>query len=985
MKHHSKKVTRLALSALSAAAFTLFAGQAQALGLGRLSVQSALGDALRAEIDVTSLTPEEASSLQVRIGSPETYRAAGVDYHPALAGARISLARRPDGRPFLRLASDRVVTEPFVDIILELNWASGRLVREYTLLLDPPRNLAQGPAAATPAQVATAPQPAAAAPNLSTPASQPPAAPATAVAVTSPVPAAPAAPAAALPPAPAPSVAAPTPPPAVAAAAPVRPAAPPSARAVEARPAATPPVSRPARSAATASAAKPGEVRVRSGDTLSGIARRVQPDGVSLDQLLVTMYRANPEAFAGENMNRLRAGAVLRVPDAEQAQSLAAGEARSIIIAQSADFNAYRRRLADNVAQAPTGSSRQAGGRVQASIDDRKQASAPTPDKLKLSQGAVKASAPEASISQQAAAKDAKSREAELSKNLEDLKKVQGAATAVASASATAGAKAAAAAPGTVTAAAPAPAPTLPGPAITTGKSLPSSPAAQAGSAPATGSPTPTSTTSTPVAPVTPATAVAAASASLPTPDSPMVAASSAPTVVAAASAPAAPRDMDKASAPASATAKAAPPASAVEEPSLMDTLLESPFVLPVAAGLAALLAGFGMYRVRQRSKKAASETSFMESRLQPDSFFGQSGGQRVDTSDSAAGAAGAVSSSANYSLSQLDAIGDVDPVAEADVYLAYGRDLQAEEILKEAMRTDPNRLAVRTKLLEVYAKRRDSKGFEVLASQLFTLTRGEGPDWQRAQELGRSVDPENPLYNAGGQPPGALDDSAFSEPLGTSTMPHSVMPATPFRDSAMRAEPVNAAAAGQDVDIDLSFEPEPAPTQARARENVVDVDIDLPFGDEPAARTSSYSQSGQVDVPIDVAVDVPFDVPSKPVMAEPQAKASLGASDTAMAYDISDISLDLDPPPKAVSRAAAAADVTDVRPSGFVDLSGLPDDPDSQFNDDGDPLERKLDLADEFRQIGDLEGARDLLNEVIEAADGPMKQKAQTMLDSLG
>jgi pilus assembly protein FimV len=62
------------------------------------------------------------------------------------------------------------------------------------------------------------------------------------------------------------------------------------------------------------------------------------------------------------------------------------------------------------------------------------------------------------------------------------------------------------------------------------------------------------------------------------------------------------------------------------------------------------------------------------------------------------------------YSLSQLDAIGDVDPVAEADVYLAYGRDLQAEEILKEAMRSSPERLAIRTKLLEVYAKRRDTK-----------------------------------------------------------------------------------------------------------------------------------------------------------------------------------------------------------------------------------------------------------------------------------
>ena len=101
-----------------------------------------------------------------------------------------------------------------------------------------------------------------------------------------------------------------------------------------------------------------------------------------------------------------------------------------------------------------------------------------------------------------------------------------------------------------------------------------------------------------------------------------------------------------------------------------------------------------------------------------------------------------------SYSLSQLDAIGDVDPVAEADVYLAYGRDLQAEEILKEAMRSSPDRMAIRTKLLEVYAKRRDTKGFELLATLSFcALTRGTGEDWAKAQELGSQIDPDNPRF----------------------------------------------------------------------------------------------------------------------------------------------------------------------------------------------------------------------------------------------
>ena len=103
-----------------------------------------------------------------------------------------------------------------------------------------------------------------------------------------------------------------------------------------------------------------------------------------------------------------------------------------------------------------------------------------------------------------------------------------------------------------------------------------------------------------------------------------------------------------------------------------------------------------------------------------------------------------------SYSLSQLDAIGDVDPVAEADVYLAYGRDLQAEEILKEAMRGNPERMAIRTKLLEVYAKRRDTKGFELLATQLYSLTQGEGEDWAKAQELGPADRSRQPAVPAG-------------------------------------------------------------------------------------------------------------------------------------------------------------------------------------------------------------------------------------------
>ena len=126
------------------------------------------------------------------------------------------------------------------------------------------------------------------------------------------------------------------------------------------------------------------------------------------------------------------------------------------------------------------------------------------------------------------------------------------------------------------------------------------------------------------------------------------------------------------------------PAPAPVEEPGFLDGLMDDPLLPLAGGGLLALLLGYGAYRVVQRRKQNSGvDSSFLESRIQPDSFFGASGGQRVDTANSEM----TTGSSMAYSPSQLDAGGDVDPVAEADVYLAYGRDLQAEEILKEAVR----------------------------------------------------------------------------------------------------------------------------------------------------------------------------------------------------------------------------------------------------------------------------------------------------------
>jgi pilus assembly protein FimV len=147
LKRKLKFSGRFALTSV-AASLLLASPLASALGLGRLSVQSSLGEVLRAEIEVTSLTPKSKPACASASRPPSPIAPANVDYNPVLPSTRASFEKRADGRLFVRLVSDRGVQEPFVDVILEISWATGRLVREYTLLFDPPATIRAG---ATPA------------------------------------------------------------------------------------------------------------------------------------------------------------------------------------------------------------------------------------------------------------------------------------------------------------------------------------------------------------------------------------------------------------------------------------------------------------------------------------------------------------------------------------------------------------------------------------------------------------------------------------------------------------------------------------------------------------------------------------------------------------------------------------------------------------------------------------------------------------------
>ena len=378
-------------------------------------------------------------------------------------------------------------------------------------------------------------------------------------------------------------------------------------------------------------------------------------------------------------------------------------------------------------------------------------------------------------------------------------------------------------------------------------------------------------------------------------------------------------------------------------------------------------------WRVVQRRRNGAGmDSSFLESRLQPDSFFGASGGQRVDTRDGRPSAGG--SSSMVYSPSQLDAAGDVDPVAEADVYLAYGRDMQAEEILKEALRTHPARIGVHRKLAEIYAKRRDARALEAIASEAYGVVMGEGPDWEAITSLGSELEPDNPLYKPGGAP--VVRPVAAAAPqrrFGADTEPQTAQ-LNDRRDS----KPDSSS-----IPLDLELDLDDAPVRAGSTDSTLPP-IDshrakLDHDERPAAAVAAVVAATSAAIPLDIDLDL--DTPPK---AGPPAALAAAATATVA------------PPPKTEAREPPAPEPYVASKSGMIDfdMAALSVDPDSRSgaepkteqleDDDEDPLATKLALAQEFHAIGDTEGARTLVKEVIDEAQGSLRMRAERFLAEL-
>ena len=970
------------VAVLSCLAFTPLISVAA--GLGKITVLSGLGQPLRAELDVQA-TRDETVGMTARLASQELFRQAGVDYASALLDLRFTVEKRANGKSVVKVTSSKPVNEPFLDFLVEINWPAGRLVREYTFLLDPPEvsaKLAGRPASVVDAKVVAAIPGGVAEP---TPRSSPPAKPV-----------------------------------------------------AEAKP-------------ATVSKADPGSAGgeahvVQRGETLRKIASENLPEGISLEQMLIGLYKKNPDAFVGSNVNRLKTGAILSIPDKSALEAVSPAEAHKMYVAQANDWNAYRQKLASAAAQGPAkaeGGGQLSSGKIAPKVEDKAAPAEPPKDQVKLSktevagQAASSTKSSENEIAKEKALREAESRLVLLEKNVSDLQKLLDAKNEKL-------------------------AELQKQSSLVKEESKPLAPVAAAPKAPEEAKP------------VEPPKAVEAPKPEpeplkVPEPVKPVE--------------PVPPVEPVKPVEPVPPIEQVPP--SPNPEPGFVDELLAAPLPLAGGVGILALLAGYFFYKRRRPQYPAETTAAPGPSSLGPNSVFRMTGGQSVDTGS-------APPQTGDFSQTGPGTIDtdEVDPVAEADVYMAYGRDAQAEEILIEALQKDPQRTAIHAKLLEIYANRKSLKQFETLASELYAQTGGAGAEWAKVAALGAALDPANPLYS-GGQvaapepfdadatmivsPESAkatlavsagmlvqaahhADDTFIGEipssaPIAESIPERSLVEPDVPLDIA-EDEPV-AVDDGMSLDFDIdstnvelgrvvAAEPEAEPEfvstivtadtntldfdlggtsettsaavpeplmdlgdEGKLDEEIIDFDLGMETNAEPVVTAVAdsgpdFSAEGTMVMPHmdsmtdtfvgnEAALDIEqAAAPVKVFEDEDSLEFDVRLTDSTVlgqpmqvpGYDIGSINLDL----SSDLPASAFADVAPAAPSVSEESADLPAEQVAEFSaTQREEVSTKLDLAKAYEEMGDLEGARELLEEVSKEGPPDLVEQAREILGRMG
>ena len=854
----SVTMPRLMLLACLLCPSILWPSLSWALGLGEIHLNSSLNEPMRAEIDLIGATPEELTALRAELASREAFTRYGIDRPPFLSTLSFKVGKGKDGRDALLVRSTDAIPEPFVTFLVEVNWARGRLMREYTVLLDPP--------VYTPGETASS----------ATPVTAPTSAPARRPA----------------------------------------PAATPSPAPVSRAPAAAP-SSAPASAAPEASAALTGNsYRVGKGDTLTKIARSLHSDSpAAVDQTMMAVYRANPDAFGG-NINILRRGSVLRIPGADEIAALNQAEAISEVHRQMSAWSGSSAAPSGGHLRlvAPTAGGSATGGGDNSAANAEAQA---LKERVKDLEGQLAESHRLIDI-----------RNSELSA----LQRKLG-----------------------VPATAPAPAPTPP-PSV---KATPPAP-----------TPAPT-----PAPPVTATPTPPAPAASTPAPLPPAVESTTPPQPVPAPT----PAPKKPAVAPVQAGSWIDWLADHWWMPAAVIVALILLLVIAArrrrqgGGGDLHGLDNTDITNYRDSAAKAAGmrkgEDSFVveESGEHPMPAFEAGADSLADTHSDVRAPEDTMSSESAVNLDQGD------PLAEADFHMAYGLYDQAADLVRIALEREPDRRDLRLKLLEIYFVWGNKDAFLQTAKGLeATRDRAPAGEWDKIVIMGKQICPDEPLFAASagsGRGAGALVDlnleggenrvdiDLFGEPEGErGRLDHSIKETD---DTAATGEsPAMHTGSDLDFTLDTPERGDDSPT----RESPTS---EMPARDEPTVESEmmNFADSPTAESPSLKTADVRDRISSKlPSKADQTAEVS-----------IDDLGLDLDQLSDTGTPAVSALEETDHPADAPTMVAGL-DDKSRRMMAEAENRSRDRDLTELEREleasfIADLDGGQD---EVKTAVLGP-------------
>lgn len=908
------RVRKLVLAIAAASALT--SGMAHALGLGEVTLNSALNQPLDAEISLVEVGDLASNELIPKLASPEEFNKAGVDRQYFLTDLKFTPVLKPNGKSVIRVTSSKPVREPYLNFLVEVLWPNGRLLREYTLLLDPPLYSPETAVAAAPQLPVAAPAPR------------------------------------------------------------------PVARA--ATPAASAPVVRP--SAPVAPAALQGnEYRTTSSDTLWQIAERVRSSG-TVHQTMLAIQDLNPDAFVNGNINRLKNGQVLRLPDAQQVASRSQSEAIAQVAAQNAAWREGR--------SLPSGSARQLDA-TKRSTAGAAPAQAESKDSLKLVSGETGKAAKGASgdskalndklaVTQESLDTtrrendELKSRMGDLQGQLDKLQRLiqlkdEQLAKLQADLASKGQAKPADAAPvAPAVAVAPVEAPQADAPSTSAQAQQPAAPAEQ---------------------PDYNYSEEPAAPASVEPPQQNLPASASSTT-------DAAPAQESK---PAAAPAGEEPPRA-----SFFDDVMANPMFLWLAGGSALVLLLILLMVVSRRNAQKENELqNSLASQHDDNEFAGD-----IDLPESDFADLESVEPVAQPSVERVTAQTS-DALGEADIYIAYGRFNQAAELLQNAINDEPHRSDLRLKLMEVQAELGDRDGFARQESELREIGGAAGE-----VELLKSRYPAMVAAAA------AVGIAAYSASTAGSDSQDDELD---FADLALD-EPSSEVSAAEDVEFDLSLDDlasdgdsEPGRDDALAGFELDDLATEVPAASQvDPDKTFDLSLDDLADVgAVDDLADFSLDDASETkVPAEDEfllsldeaeeASESVGDELTDLAFELPEVTASTDLPADFDLSLDEESPVADVEPDFAAQLEaasiGLDTDllggddlkeaagdsaeldaeDDFDFLSGTDETATKLDLARAYIDMGDTEGARDILDEVLAEGSDGQQQEARELIARL-